>query len=66
MTQIQPVLITVYSYYFRAELNSIKLKQSTAELISLSFESCLSFLKDFGLCPYVVNKKLVFYVWHTI
>jgi hypothetical protein len=23
-------------------------------------------LKDFGICPYAVNRKLAFYVWHTV
>lgn len=66
MTQIQPVLLTVYSHYFQAELNATKVKQSLTELTGLSFESCFQFLKDFRLCPYVVSKKLVFYVWYTV
>ena len=66
MSQIQPVLLQMYFYYFRAEMNTVKLKQSQAELTSQAFESCMSFVKDFELCPYIVNRKLVFYIWYTV
>ena len=47
-------------------MNSIKNTKNLKELRRESLDCCLQFLKDFGLCPYVVNKKLAFYVWHTV
>jgi hypothetical protein len=68
ITQLQPVLRQVYIHYFQSEMNatSQKTRKTFEELRKESLDCCLTFLKDFGLCPYVVNRKLCFYVWHTI
>lgn len=47
-------------------MNAIKNTKNLNELRNESLECCLLFLKDFGLCPYAVNRKLAFYVWHTV
>lgn len=31
-----------------------------------SLQSCLNFAKDFELCPYLVNRKALYYIWHSI
>lgn len=41
-------------------------RKTVEELRRESLDCCLQFLKDFGLCPYVVNRKLCFYVWHSV
>jgi hypothetical protein len=66
MTQVSNVLKTVYSHYFQSEMNAIKNTKNHKDLKNESLDCCLQFLKDFELCPYVVNRKLAFYIWHSI
>lgn len=49
-------------------MNATKMstRKTSEELKKESLDCCLQFLKDFGLCPYVVNRRLCFYVWHTV
>lgn len=68
MAQLNNVLRQIYTHYFKAELSALQRasRHTLAELRHESLDCCLQFLKDFGLCPYVVNRKLSFYVWHSV
>ena len=68
MAQLNNVLRQIYTQYFKAELSALRnaSRHTLAELRHESLDCCLQVLKDFGLCPYVVNRKLSFYVWHSV
>ena len=55
----------VYCYYFKQEISASKEKQKQ-ELVTESLECCLTFAKDFELCPYLVSRKVCYFVWFTI
>ncbi len=66
MSEINPVLKAMYAYYFQSELNAAQDKYSQVDLVVASLESSLSFAKDFELCPYLVNRKVCYYIWHAV
>ena len=67
-TDILPLMRLLYTYYFDMEVNSYRgmVKQSEKELRACSLKSCLKFLKDFGICPYMVSVRTCTMIWYTI
>lgn len=41
-------------------------KYSTAELRRASLNSCMTFLREFNLCPYILHPRVCFFIWHNI
>ena len=65
---IMPLVKSIYTHYFDAEITNIKgsVKKSDSELIERSFESCLTFCKEFSFMPYMCSKRVVAFIWHTV
>ena len=69
MLDLQPILRTIYLYYFEEELMTLqktKDKLILSDLRKQSLDSCFQFLKDFELCPLVLHKKTCFALWYNI
>ena len=67
-TDIMPLMRTLYANYFDMEVNATKgmIKQSEKDLRNLSLKSCLQFLKEFEICPYMITKRTATVVWYTV
>jgi hypothetical protein len=63
-----PLLRQLYIFYFEEEQLASKSKDkiNVNELKMASLNSCFNFLKDFMICPYLINRKTCFAVWHEI
>lgn len=68
MQDIMPLLRQLYIFYFEEEQLASKSKDkiNVNELKKASLNSCFKFLKDFLLCPYLLNRKTCLAVWHEI
>lgn len=65
--ELMPVLNAVYGKYFKHELlgggtGARKLER----LLKGSLKSLMSFLKDFGLCPQMLNQRACFLIWFSV
>lgn len=65
MSDLNPLIRAIYAHYFKAETIATKEKHQV-DLVAESLQSCLSFAKDFEICPYLVNRKTCYYIWHSI
>lgn len=67
-TDIIPLMRTLYISYFDHEMNAIKgtVKTSADDLRCHSLKSCLTFAREFGICPYLVTQRTCFMVWFSV
>ena len=65
---LMPLIRQLYVFYFDMERNAEKglKKISPADLKKASLKSCMNFLKDFNLCPYILHPRICLFVWHSI
>jgi hypothetical protein len=63
-----PLMRQLYLFYFDMEHSAVRgtQKYSTGELRKASLTSCLNFVRDFNLCPYILQNKVCFFVWHNV